>query len=351
MKGNGYVCGCMLVEANKNKQLRTMNEKENVEIDFLKVADSKIKAEILTFREYLIDSSNFFERNANAENELKRDEESFKKFLYNSQLLTYYAFLEAWLKDLCDCHHKLGFNRITIKDLAGRNYIEKSMLYLEKVGDFHLENLKGEWIRIQNLQQIRNLIAHNNSNIVKDLNIPIDKQSQYQLISKEKSIKLDLSTGDFYIKEKEFLLDVLDLFQLYLSKIIRMIDKPRVVVISSELPYDMGSWGIEKIITLIKETISGIEQLENCKTRTDEYRYSDTIENGIGNYKSMNWNLTKLLSLFAGARWDVGDAGIINENGKRGLTELKEKYNVRDIFEDSPEDLEIDISSNHEPPF
>jgi hypothetical protein len=328
-----------------------MNEQENVEIDFLKNADSKIKAEILTFREYLIDSSNFFDGNTNAESELKRNEESFKKFLYNSQLLTYYAFFEAWLKELCDCHHKLGFNRMTIKDVAGRNYIEKSKLYLEKVGDFHLGNLKGEWTRIQTLQQIRNLIAHNNSNIVKDSNKPIVKQSQYQLLSKEKSIKLDLSTGDFYIKEKGFLLDVLDLFELYLSKIIRMIDKPRVVVKSSELPYDMGSWGIEKILTLIKSTINGVEQLENCKTRTDEYRYSDTIENGIGNYKSMNWILTKLLSLFAGSRWDVGDSEIINKNGKIGLTELKEKYNVRDIFEDSPEDLEIDISFDQEPPF
>ncbi len=330
-----------------------MSEQENVEIDFLKNADSKIKAEILTFREYLIDSSSIVEGNTMSANELKKNKESFKKFLYNSQLLSYYAFFEAWLKELCDSHHKLGFNRVTIKDIAGRNYIEKSKLYLEKVGDFHLGDLKGEWTRIQTLQQIRNLIAHNNSNIVKDSNRPIDKQPQYQLLSNEKAIKLDFSTGDFYINEKGFLLDVLDLFELYLSKIIRLIDKPKVVVKSSELPYDMGGWGIEKVLTLIKSTINGVEQLENCKKRTDEYRYSDTIENGIGNYKSMNWNLTKLLSLFAGSRWDVGDSEIINKNGKIGLIELKEKYNVRDIFEDSSKDLEIDFSfdEEQEPPF
>ena len=230
---------------------------------------------------------------------------------------------------------------MTVKDLAGRNYFEKSKLYFEKVANFQLGDLQKEWIRIQSLQQIRNIIAHNNSNIVKNPDKSVDKQPQYQLISREASIKLDMSTGDFFIKENEFLLDVLDLFQSYLSKIIRKLDKPKVVVRSSELPYDMSSWGIEKVLTLIKSTISGFEQLENCKSRTDEYRYSDTIENGIGNYKSMNWDLTKLLSLFAGAKWDVGDSDIINKNGEKGLAELKGKYNVRDIFED---DLEIDIS-------
>lgn len=327
-----------------------MNKQDNVEIDFLKDADNTIKAEILKFRDFLTDSSIFFHKNK-ADGDFKRDEESFKKFLYNSQLLAYYAFFESWLKELCDCHYKLGFHRITINDLSGKNYIEKSKLYLEKVGHFHLGNLIDEWNRIQNLQQIRNLIAHNNSNIIKDSNKLINQQPQYQLISNEKSIKLDSLTGDFYINEKGFLLDVLDLFQLYLSKIIRMIDKPRVVVKSSELPYDLGSWAIEKTLTLIESTINGIEQLEDCKIRTDEYRYSDTIENGIGSYKSMNWNLTKLLSLFSGANWDVGDSEIINKNGKRGLIELKEKYNIRIVCEDNIEDLFFDTPLNKEPPF
>ncbi|MBL7979868.1 MAG: hypothetical protein JNN12_16140 [Bacteroidetes Order II. Incertae sedis bacterium] len=328
-----------------------MKEQETVEISFLKDADNTIKTEILTFRKYLSESSNFFDNETEAGSESKRNEESYKKFLYNSQLLTYYAFFEAWLKELCDCHHRLGFNRMTVKDLAGRNYIEKSKLYFEKVADFHLGDLREEWHRIQTLQQIRNLIAHNNSSIIKNSDNPINKQPQYQLICNEKSIKLDMSTGDFFINENRFLLDVLDLIQLYLSKIIRMIDKPRVVVKSSELPYDMGNWGIEKVLTLIKSTINGVEQFENCKTRTDEYRFSDTIENGIGNYKSMNWNLTKLLSLFSGAKWDVGDCEIINKNGKKGLAKLKEKYNVRDIFEDNLDEINIDTSFEEEPPF
>ena len=294
-----------------------------------------LKLRLIRFKTYLIESSKFFDEKTDVVSELKGNDESFRKFLYNSQLLTYYAFFEVWLKELCDCHHKLGFNRMTVKDLAGRNYIEKSKLYFEKVADFQLGDLKNEWVRIQALQQIRNLIAHNNSNIIKNSDKSVGKQPQYQLISKEASIKLDISTGDFFIKENIFLLDILDLFQSYLSKIIRMIDKPKIVVKSSELPYDMGSWGIEKVLALIKSTISGFEQLENCKSRTDEYRYSDTIANGIGNYKSMNWDLTKLLSLFAGAKWDVGDSDIINKNGEKGLVELKEKYKVRDDFEDS----------------
>ena len=71
-----------------------MTEQEAVEINFLKDADSTIIAEINTFKNYLIESSKFFDEKTDAESELKGKDESFKKFLYNSQLLTYYAFLK-----------------------------------------------------------------------------------------------------------------------------------------------------------------------------------------------------------------------------------------------------------------
>ncbi len=302
-----------------------MTKKEFIEINFLRDADNTIRASIRGFKTYLVETSKFIEDNL----EIESKGDSLGKFLYNSQLLTYYAFFETWLKKMCEYHYKLGLNDIGVNDLSGRNYIEKSKRYFKKVAGFQLEDLEQEWERIQIIQQVRNLIAHNNSSIIKNSKLKIKEQPQFLLIKNEKLIKLDLSTGDFFIQDSSYLLEVLDLFQSYLSKIIHKIDKPKVVFKSSEYPFDMGHWGLEKVLSLIECTLSGVEELQNSKVRTDKYRYSDCIENSIQIYNSMYWNLTKLLSLFSGSNWSTKDVAMIKEDGRRGLKQLKLKYRIQ----------------------
>lgn len=349
-----------------------MSEREIGKIWFLKLAENEIKAEISLLKEFLNESSisltkkrseileninhaktsnENFEYAKNLENEVWKFDEPFKKFSYNSQLLSHYAFFESWLKKLCDYHHRLGFNQITVVDLNGQNYIEKSKLYFQKVAGIHLGELQEEWKRIQTIQQIRNLIAHNDSNIVKISNKPISDQPQFQILINENFINLDRLSGSFYIEDQQFLIDLLELFESYLTKIIDKLDKPKVIIKSSELPYDMGNWGLEKIEDLIQSTIHGIQLLENCEQRYDEFRYTDTIANSISNYKGMNWNLTKLLSMFSGGSWDIKDSETINKKGRLGLEEIKKKYNIIDLKDIDFDHLSFEKINPKEIPF
>lgn len=345
---------------------------KNGKISFFKLAEVEIKIEISLLKEFLNETSlsltkkrseilkeiNIINKlNENIEyadslmEEVWKFDEPFKKYSYNSQLLSQYAFFESWLIKLCDYHHWLGFNQITVEDLKGQNYIEKSKLYFEKVANIYLGDLKEEWKRIQTIQQIRNLIAHNDSNIVKSPNKHLTDQPQFQIIFKENFITLDKSNGSFYIEDQKFLIDLLDLFELFLTKIINKLDKPKVIIRSSEMPYDNGKWGIEKVETLIQATIVGIHLLKEFNQKIDNNEKSYIISNLLSNYERMNWNLTKLLSMFSGGKWDTNDMNIINEKGEIGFEEIKRKYNIVDLAKNNFSDLNFEDLAQSEIPF
>ena len=147
-------------------------------------------------------------------------DEVFTKYAFNSSLLSIYALLENWLKKLCDYEYERGFSTIKVSDLAGRNYIEKSKNYFEKVAGIDLSDLNMKWQKIKEIQNIRNLIAHNNANLIKDKEKPIDKQPIFQLINRIDHIQLNDKTGDFFIKDKTFIIDFLQVIKKYLIEII-----------------------------------------------------------------------------------------------------------------------------------
>jgi hypothetical protein len=267
-------------------------------------------------------------------------------YTYNPSLLVLYGFFENWLKELCKFHHERKFSQIKVSDLAGSNYIEKSRRYLILVAEINLNSVDKEWQQIQAIQKIRNCIAHNNSNVITNKNVPIEKQDLYKLLDNDERIHLDNKQGDFYIKDKKFILEVIDLFRFYLKKLTIELSKPKVHARNTSMPYDNTFWGQEKTERLLKDVIQGLKLMDLNETRTDEFKDTDLKFNLRGQFASMAFNLTKLYSFFCDSDWDVAHSTLIAKKGEDGLKELKRLYKPFTIM-----DVEIEGSINLPPNF
>jgi hypothetical protein len=90
--------------------------------------------------------------------------EHFPNLQRKSALISLYSFLEFELYNLCVLFKTKEDYKIDLKDIKGRG-IEKSVLYLKKAADVHLDISDNNWNELINIQKIRNLIVHNNSNL------------------------------------------------------------------------------------------------------------------------------------------------------------------------------------------
>ena len=256
----------------------------------------------------------------------KKYQEMHSTFLYNPMLLSIYGYFENWLKKICDYDHRKGFSKITVSDLAGANYIEKSRTYLEKVAGISFDNLEDDWSRIKRIQNYRNMITHNSSNVRRNPSKPVTEQKFFQQLKSEEYIYLNEQFGDFYIEDKRFILEVIEITQRCLFEVIDKVKQIKVKAKNTTLQYDMGSWGIEKTEILLKEVIAGLEILDNYEERDDERRLEDTLHNIRNLIGGMSWNLTKLFSFFTNGKWEVKDKDLIINEREEGLKKLKKYY-------------------------
>ena len=254
----------------------------------------------------------------------------FPIYTYNPLLLSLYGQFESWLKKLCDLDSRKEFSNVKVADLAGVNYIEKSRRYLKLVAEIDLEDTMLEWHKITLLQKIRNCIAHNNSNIIKNKSIPVEKQELYNTLVDDARIEFNKDNGDFYIKEKEYLLEAIALVRKYLLNVISKVKVRKVIAKNISMPYDNTIWGQEKTETLLKQIISSLNLLDKNEIRTDEFKDSDLKANIRSTFESMAFNLTKLYSFFASGNWQVIDQKYIVEEREKGLQRIKKLYGIDD---------------------
>ncbi|BDS11484.1 hypothetical protein [Aureispira anguillae] len=258
--------------------------------------------------------------------EYQKYDKTFPKYTFNPLLLSIYGYFENWLRKLCDIDSRKGFSKIKVSDLAGRNYIEKSKTYFQKVAEIDLSILNEKWQRVKEIQKIRNLIAHNESNIVKNKSKPIHEQPTYQIINGDENLALDLQNGDFHIMNKTFLLEAISLVQEYLNEVIEKLSKRKVIAKNTAVPYDMTPWGEEKTESLLKDIIHCLNLIDGYYERDDEHRLEDTLGNLKGNLGAMAWNGTKILSFFMNGKWETIDRDYIVNERLSGLKKLKDLY-------------------------
>lgn len=92
-----------------------------------------------------------------------------------SLVITIYNFLEAQLNELCGIISECITSKIKLKDLNGKG-IERTLLYLTKIGDFDLSKMGRELPYIKAVNQLRNRIVHNGGYLPDD---PSDKLNKF----------------------------------------------------------------------------------------------------------------------------------------------------------------------------
>lgn len=281
------------------------------------IAINEIEGEV----DYENDPSFFFDDDIHKYNEV------FPKHYYNPLLLSIYGLFENWLKKLCDIDSKRGFSNVKVNDLAGSNYIEKSRKYLKIVAELNLDDSENDWQKIKQIQKVRNAIAHNDSNIKTEKNRELEKQELYTILKNDTRIELNESIGSFYIKDKEFIFEVIELITKYLNFVISNLASRKVVAKNTIMPYNNDCWGQEKTENIIIELIQCLDLLDDFHKRTDEYRESDFKVNLEGKIGSIMYDATKVYSFFCDGKWETKDRDIIMKERKKGFEKIKKIYN------------------------
>ncbi|MDB5284135.1 MAG: hypothetical protein JWO06_3210, partial [Bacteroidota bacterium] len=148
----------------------------------------------------------------------------------------------------------------------------------------------------------------------------------FRVLKNDQRIKLDSKNGDFYIQDKDFILDVIVLFEQYLSHITAELSTSKVVARNTTMPYNNIGWGQEKTEMLLKDIIAGIEMLDTNETPNNEFHDSDLKFNLRGHFKRMAWDATKLYAFFCDGIWDTKDPEMVITKKQKGLLELKQLY-------------------------
>lgn len=149
---------------------------------------------------------------------------SMPKYFYNANLILIYSKFESDFKSICTVYQQQKNFKLSASDLDGRNYIEKSRKYLKKCCGLNMDALNTEWTSITQYQNVRNAIAHHNSNIMRQKEKALNKQELFPIVSGNSSLVLDNNNGDFYIKDKKYLLDFCDLAKTYISKTLELME-------------------------------------------------------------------------------------------------------------------------------
>ena len=260
------------------------------------------------------------------DDEIYKYNEIFPKHHFNPLLLSIYGLFENWLKRLCDIDSRRGFSNVKVSDLAGGSYIEKSRKYLKIVAELNLEETEKVWQKIKTIQKVRNAIAHNDSNIKTDKSKELSKQDLFPILMKDKRIILNKNTGSFYIAEKSYLFEVIDLISKYLDFVIKNLASRKVVAKNTTMPYNNDGWGQEKTENIIDDLIKCLNIIDEFEARKDLNRESDLTTNIKGKVASMLWDATKVYSFFCDGNWDVNDREIIINERNKGFEKIKKIY-------------------------
>jgi len=253
------------------------------------------------------------------ENNFHNYEKIFPSYTYNSMLLSLYGFFEHWLKRLCELDSRKKLSGITIKDMAGGNYIEKSRQYFIKVAGLDLSSVEREWNDIKTVQRLRNSIAHNNASIYSDSSKTLSQQDLFLFVTGKASVTMEADTGDFFINDKSLLLEIIETFRRYFNAIIPLLQKRKVVAQNSRVnlnEQDAGKLKAQK----------ALQDLINCQELTDTITDSELKRNIEERFTGIAAELTFFYAFFCNGEWEAGDAALILAERSDGLRSLGKAY-------------------------
>jgi len=138
----------------------------------------------------------------------------------NGSLLISYSFFENRIKSISRyINQYLVIKQRVYTHTRGLSFAEnlRNDIYWATGLDF--TSLDTIWANLDKYRKIRNVIVHNGANLFEEEFLPLINQKNYSLISSITQIEINRENGDFYIKDKRFVLDYLDMIDDYFKKL------------------------------------------------------------------------------------------------------------------------------------
>jgi hypothetical protein len=136
---------------------------------------------------------------------------------YNSLLISAFSFLEFSVLEYCRLIE--GYIK---EDIELNNFkqigLTKANKFLIKAVDLDISTLPN-WESIDEYRKHRNLIVHNNSNIIHKPNKPLNEQKDFEIFSSNGSLEIT-STGHIFILNIDYINSLLDIAVDFLNEII-----------------------------------------------------------------------------------------------------------------------------------
>lgn len=147
----------------------------------------------------------------------------FVDILRRSLFVNLYSFLELWLLDECAYHQSRKNVQQTVRDVRGRNMMEKVRKYLIKVTQIDFPKTS-EWIAIcEDYRRLRNCITHNGGRVDKRLGIRNEKLLR-EFINKDIGLSIHEHSNTIVI-HSNFCPDVLSsirrFFEFYFGNLVK----------------------------------------------------------------------------------------------------------------------------------
>lgn len=145
----------------------------------------------------------------------------------NGMLVNAYSFFEHQLKDISRMFDRFLTVKVgTYRNQPSLSYAENTCNEIAAMTGLDLSNLQPVYDKIDEYRKIRNLMVHNGSSLIETIGTALISQRNYSLVSsKQPEISINPNNGDFYVVDKQFVLDFLDLVENYLTEIIKKFEQ------------------------------------------------------------------------------------------------------------------------------
>lgn len=213
--------------------IRSRYDQYNLLISKISILNSRLNE----YTESILEIVGNLNKNTNQQYYLEIDLEAFPEFkdipslildinnamYYNSLVLYIDSVLEHSLKMICQYIFDNNISNEKYPDV-NRDILKNTWKYIlsTQLVSFNDKDLSKHYDTIIKVNKLRNLITHNNCNIIKFKTKPIKKQLDYNLFYSDKRLTI-LETGQIYIKDVNYINSFITSQNLFLGEILKKI--------------------------------------------------------------------------------------------------------------------------------
>ncbi len=146
-------------------------------------------------------------------------------YFNHSTIISIYSMLEYTLREICERIIQETKTPITLEDLTGGNYIQKSKDFLLKIALIKFEKIEKEWINITRVQKIRNVIVHENSRFFTTSSPASNDHKFLKLLGEFEGIEIDRDSGYFFIVDSKVLDNFIQTVEAFLLSIMQQVEE------------------------------------------------------------------------------------------------------------------------------